>query len=150
MFVRCSFISVLYICTHTHPPCPPPAPLCRDIGEAINVVSKAAKCSIVTTYCGHGIGELFHTSPNVPHYPKNKAKGSMQPGHIFTIEPMINLGSYRDVLWPDQWTAVTYDGSRSAQFEHTILVTETGCELLTARVGAPTDRIVWDRDTFQR
>ena len=104
----------------------------------------------MTTYCGHGIGELFHTSPNVPHYPKNKAKGSMQPGHIFTIEPMINLGSYRDVLWPDQWTAVTYDGSRSAQFEHTILVTETGCELLTARVGAPTDRIVWDRDTFQR
>jgi Xaa-Pro aminopeptidase len=65
---------------------------CRDIGEAINVVTKAAKCSIVTTYCGHGIGELFHTSPNVPHYPKNKAKGTMQPGHIFTIEPMINLG----------------------------------------------------------
>jgi methionine aminopeptidase len=59
-------------------------------------------------------------------------------------------GSYRDVLWPDQWTAVTYDGSRSAQFEHTMLVTETGVELLTARVGAPTDRIVWDRDTFQR
>jgi hypothetical protein len=56
----------------------------------------------------------------------------------------------RDVLWPDQWTAVTYDGSRSAQFEHTILVTETGCELLTARVGAPTDQIVWDRETFQR
>jgi Xaa-Pro aminopeptidase len=56
------------------------------------VVTKAAKCSIVTTYCGHGIGELFHTSPNVPHYPKNKAKGTMQPGHIFTIEPMINLG----------------------------------------------------------
>jgi Xaa-Pro aminopeptidase len=61
-----------------------------------------------------------------------------------------HTGSYRDVLWPDQWTAVTYDGSRSAQFEHTMLVTETGVELLTARVGAPTDRIVWDRDTFQR
>lgn len=74
----------------------------------------------------------------------------MQAGHIFTIEPMINLGSYRDVLWPDQWTAATYDGSRSAQFEHTMLVTETGVELLTARVGAPTDRIMWDRDTFQR
>jgi Xaa-Pro aminopeptidase len=54
------------------------------------------------------------------------------------------------VLWPDQWAAVTYDGSRSAQFEHTMLVTETGVELLTARVGAPADRIVWDRDTFQR
>jgi hypothetical protein len=61
------------------------------------VVTKAARCSIVTTYCGHGIGELFHTSPNVPHYPKNKAKGAMQPGHIFTIEPMINLGNYRCV-----------------------------------------------------
>jgi Xaa-Pro aminopeptidase len=71
----------------------------RDIGEAINVVTKAARCSIVTTYCGHGIGELFHTSPNVPHYPKNKAKGAMQPGHIFTIEPMINLGNYRCVLY---------------------------------------------------
>lgn len=122
----------------------------RDLGEAINLVCKAAKCSIVTTYCGHGIGELFHTSPNIPHYPKNKAKGAMAVGHVFTIEPMINLGSYRDVLWPDQWTSVTLDGSRSAQFEHTMVVTETGCELLTARVGAPTDRIVWDRATFQR
>mmetsp|Transcript_47860 Transcript_47860/g.94803 ORF Transcript_47860/g.94803 Transcript_47860/m.94803 type:complete len:400 (+) Transcript_47860:36-1235(+) len=127
-----------------------PGTLYRDLGEAINVVTKAAKCSIVTTYCGHGIGELFHTSPNVPHYPKNKAKGTMMPGHIFTIEPMINLGAYRDVLWPDQWTAVTLDGSRSAQFEHTMLVTETGVELLTAREGEPTDRIIWNRDTFQR
>ena len=74
----------------------------------------------------------------------------MMPGHIFTIEPMINLGAYRDVLWPDQWTAVTLDGSRSAQFEHTMLVTETGVELLTAREGEPTDRIIWNRDTFQR
>ena len=104
----------------------------------------------VTTYCGHGIGELFHTSPNIPHYPKNKAKGTMQVGHIFTIEPMINLGDHRDVLWPDQWTAVTYDGSRSAQFEHTMLVTENGCELLTARVNEPIDRIEWDRMKFQR
>lgn len=122
----------------------------RDIGEAINIVAKAAKCSIVTTYCGHGIGSLFHTAPNVPHYPKNKAKGTMQPGHIFTIEPMINLGGYRDVLWPDDWTAVTADGSRSAQFEHTILITENGCELLTARVGEPVDRMEWNKEKFQR
>ena len=104
----------------------------------------------MTTYCGHGIGSLFHTAPNVPHYPKNKAKGTMQPGHIFTVEPMINLGVYRDVLWPDDWTAVTADGSRSSQFEHTILITETGCELLTARPGEPLDRMVWNRETFQR
>jgi len=127
-----------------------PGALYRDIGEAINVVTRKHKCSIVTTYCGHGIGTLFHTSPNVPHYPKNKAKGTMQVGHVFTIEPMINLGLHRDVLWPDQWTAVTLDGSRSAQFEHTMVVTETGCELLTARLGAPIDRLVWDRQTFQR
>ena len=104
----------------------------------------------MTTYCGHGIGRLFHTTPNVPHYAKNKAKGTMLPGHIFTIEPMINTGGYRDVLWPDNWTAATADGSRSAQFEHTMLVTETGVELLTARIGEPTDRLVWTKEKFQR
>ena len=124
--------------------------LFRDIGEAINVVTKAANCSIVTTYCGHGIGDQFHTAPNIPHYPKNKATGAMKIGHVFTIEPMINLGSYKDVTWPDQWTAVTADGSRSSQFEHTMVVTATGCELLTARPGQPTDRLVWDASMFQR
>ena len=74
----------------------------------------------------------------------------MQPGHIFTIEPMINLGRAKDVLWPDQWTAVTVDGMRSAQFEHTMLVTETGVELLTARPGEPTDCLNWDPAVFQR
>ncbi len=74
----------------------------------------------------------------------------MQPGHIFTIEPMINLGASKDVLWPDDWTAVTADGMRSAQFEHTMLVTETGVELLTARPGEPTDRMEWDAAKFQR
>ncbi len=122
----------------------------RDIGDIIATVTKPAKCSIVTTYCGHGIGQLFHTAPNVPHYPKNKAKGTMQPGHVFTIEPMINLGGYKDVLWPDDWTAVTADGSRSAQFEHTILITETGCELLTVRPGEPLNCMVWEKEKFQR
>jgi methionyl aminopeptidase len=124
--------------------------LFRDIGDAIAKVTKKAGCSIVTTYCGHGVGSLFHTAPNIPHYPKNKAKGTMMPGHIFTIEPMINLGKYKDVLWPDDWTAVTADGTRSAQFEHTMLVTETGVELLTARPGEPLDRMIWDREKFQR
>ena len=105
-----------------------PGTLYRDLGEAIEKVARSYRCSVVRTYCGHGVGELFHTAPNIPHYAKNKAKGVMAPGHIFTIEPMINLGSYRDVLWPDGWTAVTIDGARSAQFEHTVLVTETRVE----------------------
>lgn len=72
--------------------------------------------------------------PNIPHYKKNKAIGKLKPGMIFTIEPMINMGTYKDVLWTfDNWTDVTADGQRSAQFEHTILVTETGYEILTAR-----------------
>jgi methionyl aminopeptidase len=127
-----------------------PGALYRDIGQAITKVTDTAGCSIVTSYCGHGIGKLFHTNPNVPHYAKNKAKGTMAVGHIFTIEPMINLGASHDILWPDNWTAVTMDGSRSAQFEHTMVVTETGCELLTGRVGEPADRIIWSDETFQR
>ncbi len=133
------------------PPCAVLVPmLYRDCGEAIDKVAKKYQCSIVTSYCGHGVGSEFHCSPNIPHYPKNKAKGKMQVGHVFTIEPMINLGASRDVLWPDDWTAVTADGSRSAQFEHTMVVTETGVELLTAKPGQPTDRMVWDPSFFQR
>jgi methionyl aminopeptidase len=127
-----------------------PGALYRDVGEAIAKISKAAKCSIVTSYCGHGIGTLFHTSPNVPHYPGNKQKGKMEVGHIFTIEPMINLGKSKDLTWPDNWTSTTVDGLRSSQFEHTMIVTETGVELLTARIGDPTDRLIWNKDTFQR
>lgn len=122
-----------------------PGRLYRDIGDAITNVARKAKCSVVTSYCGHGIGELFHTVPTIPHYANNKAKGTMAVGHIFTIEPMINLGTYHDVTWPDGWTSVTADGKRSAQFEHTMLVTEHGVELLTARPGEPTDRMLpWD------
>lgn len=70
----------------------------------------------------------------MPHYSGNKATGFMKKGHVFTIEPMINAGVHKDVTWPDNWTAVTADGQRSAQFEHTLLITEDGCELLTARL----------------
>lgn len=90
--------------------------------------------SVNQTYCGHGIGKEFHIAPNVPHYAGNKASGFMKPGHVFTIEPMINAGVQKDITWPDNWTAVTADGQRSAQFEHTILITETSHELLTARL----------------
>jgi methionyl aminopeptidase len=127
-----------------------PGTLYRDLGTVIEKHAKLNKCSVVRTYCGHGIGSLFHTIPNIPHYNKNKAKGIMKVGHIFTIEPMINFGpkSQFDTTWDDNWTAVTLDGSRSSQFEHTILVTETGYELLTARTNEP--KMIWDCTKQQR
>jgi methionyl aminopeptidase len=114
-----------------------PGCLYRDVGTAIERVAKKNRCSVVRTYCGHGIGSLFHTAPNVPHYAKNKAKGTMRAGHVFTIEPMINCGAPGDKTWDDNWTAVTTDGKRSSQFEHTLVVTETGYEILTARENEP-------------
>ena len=83
------------------------------------------------TYTGHGVNDLFHTAPNVPHYAKNKAVGTMKPGMTFTIEPMLSLGTYECEVWDDDWTVVTADGRRSAQFEHTVLVTDRGAEVLT-------------------
>ncbi|KAI0646966.1 methionine aminopeptidase [Trametes meyenii] len=109
-----------------------PGALFRDLGKAIEPVARANGCSVVRQYCGHGINDLFHCAPNVPHYAKNKAVGTMKPGMCFTIEPMINLGSWDLEHWPDDWTAVTIDGKRSAQFEETLLITETGVEVLTA------------------
>jgi len=115
----------------------------REIGAVIDKLAKSKGCSVVRTYCGHGIGELFHTAPNVPHHAKNKAPGIMKPGHIFTVEPMINLSkSWRDTTWPDQWTAVTLDGAKSAQFEHTFLVTDDGYDILTKRHEEPV--MLWD------
>jgi len=108
-----------------------PGTMYREVGDVISKVVHAQGFSVVRTYCGHGVGELFHAPPNVPHYAKNKVPGAMKPGHVFTIEPMINMGTWRDKLWPDNWTDVTEDGMRSAQFEHTLLITETGCEVLT-------------------
>ncbi|KAL4641625.1 methionine aminopeptidase 1 [Arapaima gigas] len=105
----------------------------RELGNIIQKHAQANGFSVVRSYCGHGIHKLFHTAPNVPHYAKNKAVGVMKPGHVFTIEPMICEGGWQDETWPDSWTAVTRDGKRSAQFEHTLLVTETGCEILTRR-----------------
>lgn len=125
-----------------------PGTMYRDVGTAIEKVARAQGCSVVKTYCGHGIGDLFHTAPNVPHYSKNKATGVMKPGHIFTIEPMINLGTWRDKTWPDQWTAVSLDGKRSSQFEHTFLVTKDGYDILTKRRDEPT--MVWDLAKQQR
>lgn len=105
----------------------------KDPGTVIEKHAKSKGCSVIKTYCGHGVNSLFHCAPNVPHYAKNKAVGIAKPGMTFTIEPMISLGTYKDKTWPDDWTSVTQDGMRTAQFEHTLLVTETGVEVLTAR-----------------
>ena len=110
-----------------------PGMLFREAGNAIEPLARARGCSVVRTYCGHGINRLFHCAPNVPHYAKNKTVGVAKKGMCFTIEPMINLGSWRDRTWPDKWTSATADGALSAQFEHTLLVTDDGVEVLTAR-----------------
>jgi len=107
----------------------------RDVGNVIQKHAQTGGYSVVRSYCGHGIHRLFHCAPNVPHYAKNKAVGVMKPGHTFTIEPMISHGVWTDQTWPDNWTAVTTDGKLSAQFEQTMVVTDTGVEVLTARPG---------------
>lgn len=105
----------------------------RDLGETISAHVRKCGFAVDRTYCGHGIGETFHQAPSIPHYGGNKAKGVMKAGHCFTIEPMINQGSEHCLEWDDGWTVTTRDGRRSAQFEHTLLVTEGGVEVLTAR-----------------
>ncbi|HVJ18150.1 MAG TPA: type I methionyl aminopeptidase [Polyangiaceae bacterium] len=104
-----------------------------DIGAAIQDFAHQHGCSVVRDFVGHGIGRKFHEEPKVEHYGRRGSGKRLKPGMTFTIEPMINLGSYQVKILDDEWTAVTQDGSLSAQFEHTILVTETGHEILTAR-----------------
>lgn len=104
-----------------------------DIGAVIQQHAEKNRFSIVREYCGHGIGTVFHEPPNVLHYGKPGTREVLEAGMVFTIEPMVNAGK-RDVkLLPDEWTVVTKDHSLSAQWEHTILVTETGYEVLTKR-----------------
>ncbi|HEX2038537.1 MAG TPA: type I methionyl aminopeptidase [Acidimicrobiales bacterium] len=102
-----------------------------DIGRAIEDVARAHHYGVVRAFVGHGIGEQFHTSLHVPHYYEPSARTVMEPGMTFTIEPMITMGDWRPVVWDDGWTAVTADGRRTAQFEHTVLVTDDGAEVLT-------------------
>lgn len=103
----------------------------RDIGRAIEKTVKPNGYSVVEAFCGHGIGEEFHNSLYIPHYYDKGEKKVLKAGMIFTIEPMINMGTYKEEVWSDNWTAVTKDRLPSAQFEHTILVTENGAEILT-------------------
>jgi methionyl aminopeptidase len=107
-----------------------------EIGKAIGDYALSKNCSVVRDYCGHGIGEVFHELPQVIHYDDGRIDQSpiLEPGMTFTIEPMINLGGYEVVTSRiDGWTVTTKDRSLSAQWEHTILVSETGYEILTLR-----------------
>jgi methionyl aminopeptidase len=104
-----------------------------DIGAAIQQHAESRKYSVVREYCGHGIGVEFHEEPQVLHYGTPGTGLVLTPGMIFTIEPMINIGKRHVKLLGDQWTVVTKDHSLSAQWEHTVLVTDTGHEVLTAR-----------------
>jgi methionyl aminopeptidase len=108
-----------------------------DIGHAIQKYAENLGCSIVREFCGHGIGLVFHEEPQVLHYGKPGTMEELRPGMIFTIEPMINAGK-RDIKeLGDGWTIVTKDHSLSAQWEHTVLVTPTGYEVLTLSKGYP-------------
>ncbi len=102
-----------------------------DIGYAIQSYAEAERCSVVRDFCGHGVGRVFHAHPNVLHYGRAGEGVELKPGMFFTIEPMINLGRPHVKILGDGWTAVTRDRSLSAQFEHTVGVTETGCEIFT-------------------
>jgi methionyl aminopeptidase len=104
-----------------------------DVGAAIQEYAEGQGCSVVRDFVGHGIGRLFHDEPKVSHVGQWGRGVRLKPGMTFTIEPMINLGSWEVRILDDEWTAVTADGSLSAQFEHTVLVTESGHEILTAR-----------------
>lgn len=114
----------------------PGAPI-SAIGRAIEIHAAKHGFGVVRAFGGHGIGERFHTGLHVPHYFEPRATRKMVPGMVFTVEPMITLGTWRHKLWDDGWTAVTADGRRTAQFEHEIVVTQEGVEVLTPSQSLP-------------
>ncbi|MGH1419660.1 MAG: type I methionyl aminopeptidase [Hyphomicrobiaceae bacterium] len=102
------------------------------IGAAIQTYAESERCSVVRDFCGHGLGQVFHDRPNILHYGVAGEGIRLEPGMLFTIEPMINLGRPHVKVLSDGWTAVTRDRELSAQFEHTVGVTDEGCEIFTA------------------
>jgi methionyl aminopeptidase len=104
-----------------------------DIGAAIQNYVESQRFSVVREYCGHGLGRVFHEDPQILHYGKKNTGMKLEAGMTFTIEPMVNAGVWQTTLMNDGWTVITKDRKLSAQFEHTILVTKTGIEILTAR-----------------
>jgi methionyl aminopeptidase len=113
-----------------------------DIGHAIQRFVESRGHSVVRQYAGHGIGRVFHGPPTIAHYGRPGEGELLVPGMTFTIEPMVNAGDWRCTTLPDRWTAVTLDGSLSAQFEHTVTVTETGVRVLTLGEGRTLDLAV--------
>ena len=107
-----------------------------DVGRAIEAHARKPGFGVVRAFVGHGVGETFHTAPSIPHFFDPHSDTVIEPGMTFTVEPMINEGSWElGRIWSDGWTAPTRDGSRSAQFEHSLLVTPTGVEVLTLLPG---------------
>jgi len=113
-----------------------------DIGHAIQQYAESHNYSIVREYCGHGIGANFHEDPQVVHYGKPNTGETLEEGMCFTIEPMINAGKRYSKVLPDKWTVVTKDRSLSAQWEHSLLVTAKGVEILTLRDDEDIDRVI--------
>lgn len=101
--------------------------------------------SVVRNFCGHGVNSVFHTTPNVVHYRNREPSGVLEPGVTFTIEPMINEGTEKNFMWADDWTATTSDGKRSAQYEHTLLVTEDGIDILTGKIET-SPKFFWEEE----
>ncbi len=126
-------VRVTYECLHIGIDMVKPGVHLGDIGHAIQQHAEAHHYSIVREYCGHGIGKQFHEDPQVLHYGTPGTLMVLEPGMTITIEPMVNAGKRNVKLMKDEWTVVTRDHSLSAQWEHTILVTETGREVLTRR-----------------
>jgi methionyl aminopeptidase len=122
----------------------PGSPL-SDIGRAIELACKPHKYGVVRAFVGHGIGEQFHTDIQVLHYYDSRSSTIMREGMTFTIEPMITLGTINYKIWDDDWTAVTSDGKRTAQYEHTILVTADGADVLTGGPGTASPTAPWLR-----
>jgi len=106
-----------------------------DVGAAIQTFAESHRMSVVRDFCGHGLGRVFHDVPNILHFGRAGEGVRFKPGMYFTIEPMINLGKPQVKILSDGWTAVTRDRSLSAQFEHTVAVTEDGCEVFTRSPG---------------
>ena len=102
-----------------------------DIGHAIQSYAEAERCSVVREFCGHGLGRIFHDAPNILHFGRAGEGAVLRPGMMFTVEPMLNLGGPGVKILNDGWTAVTKDKSLSAQYEHSVGVTETGVQIFT-------------------
>lgn len=124
--------------------CRPGMPV-NEIGGIIEDVATPQGFSIVRNFCGHGVNSVFHTTPNVVHFRNKDPSGTLQKGTTFTIEPMINEGTHQNIMWPDNWTATTVDGKRSAQFEHTLLITDSGVDVLTGKIES-SPKFFWEQE----